>query len=360
MTPHLPTGVGIRSVGGYLPKETLDNAELEGLLDTTAAWIEERLGIYQRHIAAPHQQASDLGLEALHDALTVAGLPLTAVDLLLCGTATPDHMFPATAAAIAHKAGLNGVPCLDVNSGGCAGGVFALDVGARYVASGQYGCVAVVLTDVVTRVCATDDRTTRAIFGDGAACYLLQPCKAGRGIGTTLLRTMPEWFHTAHVRRIPSQDPHANAFSGGNVLVMNGPEVRDFALDVVPRFIHEIAAADGIDVHMADFIALHQANPRLIPKILQRVGVPTDKTLVTAASMGNTSGASVPLVLWEALKQERIRRGSIVLAVAFGSGLSMGGTVIRWCGEKDFLPTQQKTFPAAPTRFRDTEGRGTP
>ncbi|MCX4907711.1 3-oxoacyl-ACP synthase III family protein [Streptomyces sp. NBC_00878] len=338
MIPPLPTSVGIRSIGGYLPKEILDNAELEGLLDTTAAWIDERLGIHQRHIAAPDQQASDLGLAALQEALDIAGVPLRNVDLLICGTVTPDHMLPATAAAIAHKAGLNGVPCFDVNSGACAGGVFALDVGARYVASGQYRCVAVVLTDVMSRICATDDRTTRAIFGDGAACYLLQPCEAGRGIGVTLLKTMPDWYYTAHVRRSPSQDPRANLFSGDNALVMNGAEVRDFALDTIPHFIQEVAAAEGIGVDAADLIVLHQANARLIPKILRRVGVSADKTVVTAGYMGNTSGASVPLALCEALKEGRIQPGSLILAVAFGSGLSMGGTVIRWCAKEDFLP----------------------
>ncbi|WP_405469844.1 3-oxoacyl-ACP synthase III family protein [Streptomyces canus] len=338
MTLPLPAGVGIRSIGGYLPKMTVDNAELEDQLDTTAAWIEERLGIYKRHIAAPDEQASDLGLAALHDALDIAGVPLQNVDLLICGTVTPDHMLPATAAAIAYKAGCSSIPCFDINSGACAGGVFALDVGARYVASGQYRCVAVILTDVMSRICATDDRTTRAIFGDGAACYLLQPCDCGRGIGTTLLKTMPDWYYTAHVQRTPSSDPKANPFSGDNALVMNGAEVRNFALETIPRFIQEVAAAQEIDLDAADLIVLHQANARLIPKILQRVGVTPDKTVVTADRMGNTSGASVPLALREALEQGRIQPGSLILTVAFGSGLSMGGTAIRWCAEDDFAP----------------------
>ncbi|GAA1291421.1 ketoacyl-ACP synthase III [Streptomyces sanglieri] len=334
-------GVGIRAIGGYLPERVVTNAELEQSLDTTDAWIQEFIGVKTRRWSAPEEWTSDLGAAALLDACRRAGVGPESVDLVICGTYTPDHHIPATAVAIMGKLGIRDVPGFDVNSGGCPGGTFALDVGAKYVASGAYRRVAVVLADVNTKIFDPEDRTVGVIFGDGAACYLLEPTTADAGVGTTLLRSDPTGYTTAYVKREkrtwPDGSPKQSAF-GDNFAHMHGRGVRDFALDRVPGFVEELVKTNHLALEDIDLIVFHQANYRLIHVLMERLGLPVDRTMTNVQKYGNTSGAGVPLVLREALDSGRIKAGSNVVIVSFGAGMSHGGTVIRWAAEEDFGP----------------------
>lgn len=174
-TDSAPSGVGIRAIGGYLPERVVTNADLERTLDTTDAWIREFIGVRTRRWSAPDEWTSDLGAAAVLDACRRAGVAPDSIDLVICGTYTPDHHIPAAAVATMCKLGIQDVPGFDVNSGGCPGSTFALDVGAKYVALGAYRRVAVVLADVNTKIFDPEDRTVGVIFGDRAACYLLEP-----------------------------------------------------------------------------------------------------------------------------------------------------------------------------------------
>lgn len=334
-----PPGVGIRAIGGRLPERVVTNADLEEIYDTTDEWIVRHIGVRTRRWSAPDEWTCDLGAAALLDACARAGVPADSVDLVVCGTYTPDHMLPAAAVGVMRKAGIQGVPGFDVNSGGCPGGTFALDVGAKFVASGAYRRVAVVLADTTTKVFDPEDRNVGVIFGDGAACYLLEPCAPGTGVGPALLRSDPSSYETAFVPREarfwPDGSPKRSAF-GDNFTYMHGRKVRDFALDHMPAFVVELAEANGLAVDDLDLIVFHQANYRLIQTLMEKLGLPWERTVTNVEKYGNTSGAGVPLALRDAVDSGRLKRGDLVMLASFGAGMSHGGTVIRWNGEDDF------------------------
>lgn len=341
MTSTAPAfGVGIRAVGRALPERVVTNAELERRLDTTDQWIRDNIGVRTRHVAADHEGSGDLGARALLDACAEAGVDANTVDLVVCGTYTPDHMIPANAVAIMRKAGLTGATGFDVNSGGCPGGVFALDVGAKYVASGDYQRVAVVLVDVNTKAFDPTDRTVGVIFGDGAACYLLEPAVAGTGISTTVLRTDPDGYYIAYVSREPRTDaagePIKSRF-GDNFAVMVGREVRDFAMEVMPAFVAELVGKEGLTTDDVDLYLFHQANLHIIHAVLDKLGQPPSKTVTNVQDNGNTSGAGLALAVRDAVDQGRVRPGDTVVLASFGAGMSYGGVVLRWCAPTDFL-----------------------
>ncbi|MBF8193321.1 ketoacyl-ACP synthase III [Nonomuraea sp. K274] len=334
-----PFGVGIRAIGRYVPERVVTNDELAARLPTTSEWISERIGIETRRVAASDEWSSDLGAYALTDACGQTGITPDQVDLVICGTYTPDLMLPSTAVAIMRKAGVDGGAGFDVNSGGCPGAVFALDVGRRYVQSGEYARVAVVLTDVSSKLFDPEDRTVGVIFGDAAACYLLERTQAGRGISRVTLRSEPAGYWSAYVAREARAGadgrPKTSAF-GQNFTTMEGGEIRDFVLGPLPKFIESFVRDQGLEIADIDFFALHQANLRLVHGVLDTLGVPLSKTLTNIERIGNTSGASLPLVLREAMDTGRLRSGQRAVLVAFGSGLNYGAALVDWSGPADF------------------------
>jgi 3-oxoacyl-[acyl-carrier-protein] synthase-3 len=327
--------VGIRSIGVCVPENEVTNAQLVERFDTTDAWMRERLGIFSRRIAGPDEYTSDLALGAFEDACKRAAVDPASIDLLICCTSTPDHMIPAMAAMVLRKAQIRGVPGFDVNAGGCAGGLFALDVGHKYLQSGQYERVAVVVADTVAQLNDPDDRTQHAIFGDGAACYLLERCSDSPGIGQTLLGTDPERYYTAFVERVDSEG-RLNRFSGSNVTRMDGRGVKDFALSVVPELVDEVIKLAGVGLDDVKLIVTHQVNPTLVRNLISLLGQPSDKAVIVADKFGNTSGSSVVIALAEAERTGRLSPGDAVLLLGFGAGMSYGGTVVHWCGSENF------------------------
>jgi 3-oxoacyl-[acyl-carrier-protein] synthase-3 len=336
VTDRTEYAVGIRSVGRYVPETELTNADLVKRYDTSDSWLREKLGIHTRRVANADQWTSDLAVQALFDACERSGTELSEIDLLICCTGTPDHLMPATAAAVLRKAELFSTPGFDVNPGGCAGGVFALDTGAKYIMSGEYRKVAVVIADTVAQALDPADRTTNAIFGDGAGCYLLERCAPGTGVGPTLLRTRADLYYTAHTARQLPPDGLPNRFSGSNIMQMDAKGVLNFALDSLPGFAKEVVEAAGTTLDEVDLILTHQANPGLVRRLIETLGQPREKTVIVADRLGNTSGSSLVLSLAEALDTGRLRPGNRVLLLAFGAGMSYGGTVLTWCAPEDF------------------------
>jgi 3-oxoacyl-[acyl-carrier-protein] synthase-3 len=332
--------VGIRSIGKYIPTQLVTNAELADRLPTTDEWIQERIGVRTRHFAGPDEWSSDLGALALLDACEQRGLDVRALDLVICGTYTPDHMLPNTAAAIMSKVGLDGTPGFDVNSGGCPGAVFALDVGAKYVASGEYPRTAVVLTDVSSKLFDPEDRTVSVIFGDAAACYLLEPTLRTPSIGSAMLRSKSSSYWSVYAARGARRDangrPKASGF-GDNFTTMRGREIWNFVAGTIPEFITDFLAKSALTPDDIDFYAVHQANINLVHLILRSLHQPLSKTITNVGRIGNTSGASIPLVLREAAETGQLLPGQLALLVAFGGGLNYGATLVRWCGPEDFV-----------------------
>ncbi|WP_051967459.1 3-oxoacyl-ACP synthase III family protein [Kitasatospora mediocidica] len=339
--PTTSQGVGIRAIGRYLPEKVVSNADLEEILLTRDDWIRANIGVETRHMAAEGEWTSDLGTAALLDACERAGISPAELDLVICGTYTPDNMTPPTAMLVIRKSGALGATGFDVNSGACPGGVFALDIGAKYVATGQYRRVAVVMADVSTRTMDWKDPAPAVIFGDGAACYLLEACTPGRGIGRTLLRSDPSGYESVWVRREKRTRRDGSALSSGfgdNFGALDGKAVHAFAVGEVPSFIRELLDVADQATADVDLFALHQANLYIIQGILRELGVPLERTVTNIQKYGNTSGASVPLVLREAEDLGRLLPGDQVLLAAFGSGFSMGAALVRWCGPEDFEP----------------------
>ncbi|MGP3925992.1 3-oxoacyl-ACP synthase III family protein [Streptomyces sp. 8N616] len=331
---------GIREIGVYVPEREVTNQELEQTLDTTDAWIRDNIGVETRRYSDPDDWTSDLGARALLDACARAGVSPGSVDLVICGTYTPDRMLPSTAVTLMEKAGISGTPGFDVNSGGCPGSVFALEIGANFIASGAYRRVAVVLGDVNTKIFDPQDRTVAVIFGDAAACYLLEPVVSGlSGLSPARLGSEPSGQSIGYVTREPRFDENGerrHSGFGDNFTVMVGRGIRDFVLGTVPGLIEKTVADAGLSLGDIDFYALHQANRHMVHTILDTLGQPRDKTLTNIQRIGNTSGASVPLVLRDALDTNRIRRGDRLVLGAFGAGLNYGAMVARWCGPEDF------------------------
>jgi 3-oxoacyl-[acyl-carrier-protein] synthase-3 len=338
--PQCAAGVGIRSIGVCIPEAEVTNAQLVERFDTSDAWMRDTLGIFGRRVVGPDEFTSDLALGAFKDACQRAGVEPESIDLLICCTATPDHMIPAVAAMILRKAHIQGVPGFDVNAGGCAGGVFALDTGHKYISSGQYNRVAVVVADTVAQLNDPDDRTQHAIFGDGAACYLLERCSDSPGIGQSLLRTDPERYYTAFIERGSTQG-QVNRFSGSNMLRMDGKGVKKFALEVIPDFAHEVAKAGNTTLDDVKMIITHQANPGLVRRLIDGLGQPDDKTVIVADRIGNTSGSSMVIALAEAERTGKLKSGDTVLLLGFGGGMSYGGTVVHWCDDTNFAQELQ-------------------
>jgi 3-oxoacyl-[acyl-carrier-protein] synthase-3 len=332
--------VGIRSIGRYLPNRVVTNAELADRLPTTDAWIRERIGVETRCYAGSDEWSSDLGARALQDACDQAGVDVLSVDLVICGTYTPDHMLPNTASAIMSKLGMDGIPGFDVNSGGCPGAVFALDVGAKYVASGEYPRTAVVLTDVSSKLFDPEDRTVSVIFGDAAACYLLEPTAGAPSIGSAQLRTMASSYSSVYAARESRRDAAGERKSSGfgdNYTTMRGHEIWNFVAGTIPDFMRTCLAKAGMTPDDVDFFAIHQANINLVELILRELEQPLTKTVTNIAQVGNTSGASIPLVLREAADAGLLRPGQLAMLTAFGGGLNYGCSLIRWCGPDDFV-----------------------
>lgn len=335
-----PLGVGIRTIGQYLPERVVTNADLEQMFETSDEWITKNIGIRSRRFAAEGDTSATMGAKALLDACNRSGIDPDSVDLVICGTLTPDVMTPATAVAVMRHAGLTQAVAFDVNSGGCAGSVVALDVAAKFVRSGAYRRVAVVLADTMTKVLDPTDRMTAVLFGDAAACYLVEPTVPASGIGTTVLRNDPDGFFSIYISRDPVTDAEGRAVQSGfgqNFARMVGRDVRKFVLENIPGFVHKLAKEEGLAPEDLDMLVLHQANRRIVEGIMDALQLPYDKTSINVDRLGNTSAAGAVLALREAVDAGRITPGDRVMLVSFGSGLTTGGVMMRWCGPEDFL-----------------------
>jgi 3-oxoacyl-[acyl-carrier-protein] synthase-3 len=315
----------LAGVGGYLPERVLTNDELARTLETSDAWITERTGIRQRHIAGPKETAAFMGTEAARTALADAGAAPAEVDAIILATSTPDQAFPATALRVQAALGVPGGFGFDL-SAACAGFIYALSVADGLIRAGQVRGVLVIGSEVYSRILNWQDRGTCVLFGDGAGAVFL---RAGEGSGTD--------------RGILSTHLHAQGTQGdilyvdGAVgrpdrpghLVMNGREVFRHAVTRLAEAVDEALAANGLTRGDVDWLVPHQANLRIIEAMGRKLGLPAERIVVTVDRHANTSAASVPLALAEAWHDGRIRRGDLVLLEALGGGLTWGSALVR-------------------------------
>jgi 3-oxoacyl-[acyl-carrier-protein] synthase-3 len=318
----------VRGVGSALPKRVVTNQEMESLVDTTDEWIVQRTGIRQRYIAGEGETTASLGEAAARAALVHAGVEASEIDLIVLATSTPDNTFPASAVNIQNRLGIHRGAAFDIQAV-CSGFVYAMATADLYIRGGMARRVLVIGAETFSRILDWKDRTTCVLFGDGAGAVVLE---AAEGEGTTA----DQGILTAHLR---SDGAHKDKLyvDGGpsttgtaGVLHMEGREVFKHAVGMITDVIYDAFSATGLSAADIDWLVPHQANIRIIEGSAKKLGIPMDKVVVTVDQHGNTSAASIPLALDQAVRDGRVKRGDVVLLEAMGGGFTWGSVLLRW------------------------------
>jgi 3-oxoacyl-[acyl-carrier-protein] synthase III len=318
----------IRGVGAHLPKRVMTNEDLSRLVDTSDAWIRERTGIEQRHIADEGELTSDLGIAASRQALVRAGIDPVDIDLVVCATSTPDRTFPATGVRIQHGLGITKGAAFDVQAV-CSGFVYALAIADNFLKAGQFKRAVVVGAETFSRILDWTDRGTCVLFGDGAGAVVLEAqtqlgSRDDRGILATRICSDGRFEELLYV----DGGPGSTKTTGH--LRMNGREVFRHAVQKISGVIEETLVMTGYAPDEVDLYVPHQANKRILDGIAHRLHIPPDKVVFTLAKHGNTSAASIPLALNQAFEDHRLAEGKLVLMEAMGGGLTWGAALARW------------------------------
>ena len=314
--------------GGYLPERIVTNAELAERLDTSDEWIVQRTGIRQRHIVAPGELTSDLARKAAERALAQAGVSGAELDLIVLATATPDNTFPATATRLQAQLGMTRGCAFDVQAV-CSGFIYALATADNFIRAGQARTALIVGAETFSRILDWQDRGTCVLFGDGAGALVLRGFRAEGapnepGILSTHLHSDGRGYGILYVDGGPS----STATSG--FLRMEGKEVFRHAVHRLAEVVDEALAANRLNARDLDWLVPHQANRRIIDSMAKKLNLPPSKVVITIDRHANTSAASVPLALAEAVADGRIEPGHLVLMEAMGGGLTWGAALARW------------------------------
>jgi len=323
--------VGILGLGSYLPPKVVTNHDLERFLDTTDEWIQTRTGIRERRIAEKGTPTSDLASEASKVALKDAHLTATDIDLIICATTSPDMLFPSTACVIQSKIGAR-CPAFDLNAA-CSGFPYALTVGDALIRAGTYRQILIIGAEVISAFLNWKDRSTCVLFGDGAgACVLGRAVEKGNVILSTFLGSDGD---QADLLKLPAGGsaipPTKETIDKGlHYLQMEGSEVFKSAVKSMGDAVSEVITKAGFKLEDIDCLIPHQANLRILNAVANRTGLPREKVFVNLDRYGNMSAASTVVALDEAAKSGALRKGSLVVLVAFGSGFTWAATAIRW------------------------------
>ena len=318
----------IRGVGGYLPEKVLTNAELATMVDTTDEWIQQRVGIKERHIAAEGQFTSDLAVEAAKKAMAAAGVTADDIDLIIVATTTPDYTFPSAATLVQMKLGMHHGMAFDIQAV-CSGFVYAVATADSYLKNGLGTRALVIGAETFSRLLDWTDRGTCVLFGDGAGAVVMdlatpEEYAAGRGVLASALRSDGHHWEKLYVDGGPS-----STGSTGHVR-MQGAEVFRHAVGKITDVVYSALEQAGKTVGDLDWFVPHQANRRIIDGAGQKLGLPPEKVVVTVDLHANTSAASVPLALSVAVGDGRIKPGDLVMLEAMGGGFTWGASLIRW------------------------------
>ncbi len=314
--------------GSYLPSRVLTNADLVDMVDTSDAWIAQRTGITERHIAAPGELTSDLALHAARAALDAAALDPKEIDLIVLGTATPDNTFPASAVTVQAGLGITQGVAFDVQAV-CSGFVFALATADNFLKNGAFKHALVIGAETFSRILDWKDRTTCVLFGDGAGAIVLRAEPApnsqnSRGVLATSLRSDGRYKDKLYVDGGPSSTGTAGH------LRMEGRDVFRHAVAGTGDAVESVFGATGYAAGDVDWFVPHQANQRIIDGAANRLGIAPEKVISTVERHGNTSAASIPLALDAAILDGRIKPGDLVLLQAVGGGFTWGAALVRW------------------------------
>ncbi|AZR82544.1 MULTISPECIES: beta-ketoacyl-ACP synthase III [Piscirickettsiaceae] len=317
----------IIGTGGYLPEKVMTNADLEKMVDTSDEWIRERTGIEERRIAAEGQTTCDLAEQASLQALEMAGVTPQELDLILVATTTPDKIFPSTATLLQARLGNHGAPAFDLQAV-CTGFVYALSVADQYIKTGMVKRALVVGAETLSRITNWEDRNTCVLFGDGAGAVVLEASEE-TGILSTHIHADGQYEELLHVPSGPSKVPQTDEIAE-RTMSMKGNEVFKIAVNTLSQIASETLNANQMEKTDLDWLVPHQANSRIIKATARKLRLGDDQTVMTVSKHANTSSASIPLALNEAVRDGRIQKNQVVLLEAFGGGFTWGSALLRF------------------------------
>jgi len=323
--------VQILGWGKALPERVLTNDDLSRMVDTSDGWIRERTGILERRIAGEGETTASLAIEAARRALERAGFDPVDLDLIIVATMTPEHLFPATACLVQDALGALRAAAFDL-SAGCTGFIYGLALATQGIQAGAYDHALVIGAETLSRIVDWQDRRTCVLFGDGAGAALLGTSSASGGVLTTLLGADGSGAELLILPAGGSRHPATpeTTANGMHYLQMDGRKVFRFATRIIPQATREALDRVGLPLEHLELLIPHQANQRIIEASAQRLGLPLDRIFTNLERYGNTSTASIPIALCEALEAGRVQAGDHLVLVGFGAGLTWGAAVIEW------------------------------
>ncbi|MFC1742541.1 beta-ketoacyl-ACP synthase III [Candidatus Riflebacteria bacterium] len=324
--------VNILGTGSYVPPKILTNKDLEKLVETSDEWIRTRTGIRERHIVDPEVATSDLALKAGSEALKHAGVKAEEIDMVILSTITPDYSFPATASIVAHRLGCQKAAAFDLEIA-CSGFVYGLSVASQFIQTGMYKNVLVIGAECNSRIMDFNDRNTCIIFGDGAGAVVVGRGQPGYEIMSQYLRSDGGELHSAIIRETGGcREPltEENIGQRRHFISMDGKATFKFAIRAMEEASLKALELANLKPKDIDYMVPHQANIRILESAAKRLELPMEKVLVNMDKYGNTVAASIGIVLDEAVKAKKIKKGDTLLLVAFGAGLSWASTILRW------------------------------
>ncbi|WP_267384134.1 beta-ketoacyl-ACP synthase III [Cyanobacterium sp. uoEpiScrs1] len=324
--------IAITGCGSSIPPQVITNDDLSRLVDTSDEWIQTRTGIGRRHLASPDTSLSDISAQAAQEAITMAGLTPRDIDLIILATSTPDDLF-GSAAKVQHLLGASNAVAFDLTAA-CSGFVFALITAAQFIRTGVYQRVVVIGADILSRWMDWSDRNTCVLFGDGAGAVVCQATLREDCLLGFDMYSDGKQHHSLNLSYKGQQKTlkeKVNISQGSyHPITMNGREVYRFAVVKVPEVIERALVRAGISSEEIDWLILHQANQRIIHAVAQRLDIPSEKVIANLEECGNTSAASIPIALDEAVRDGRIKMGDIIASSGFGAGLTWGAVIFRW------------------------------
>jgi 3-oxoacyl-[acyl-carrier-protein] synthase III len=322
----------ISGTGMYVPDKILNNYDLEKIIDTTDEWIRTRTGMFERHIASEDQAASDLAYQASLKALENADLKAKSIDMIIVGTISNDYPFPSTACILQTKLGIKNFPAFDV-SAGCTGWIYAANIAKQYIENGVAENILIVGVEILSKIVNWNDRNTCVLFGDGAGATIIsraEPSDISRFIDTELSADGSNYdllIQQAGGSRMPaSQESIDNNL---HTVYMEGNKIFKLAVRSMHSACETVLKRNHLDAKSIDWLITHQANMRIIESLGKKLHIDTDKVIVNIEKYANTSSATIPMALDEALRSGKIRRGDLVLLASFGAGLTSGSLLLR-------------------------------
>jgi 3-oxoacyl-[acyl-carrier-protein] synthase-3 len=325
-------GEVVRSIflgcGSYLPERILSNDEISTFLDTSDEWIYQRTGIHQRHIAGNGETTASMAIASARQALSAANITADDLDVIIVASTTPDKTLPATAVYVQKALQANSAFAFDIQAV-CAGFIYAITIADSFISSNRAKVVLVIGSETMSRVLDWKDRSTSILFGDGSGAVVL---KASSGNGTLQDRgiLVTKLCSDGNLSEILCSDGGVSTTQSSGFLRMKGPEVFRHAVKNLTDVAKKIMDDLDISAEDIDLVIPHQANARIIKNFLENLGIPFEKSIITLSEQANTSAASIPLAIYNALQKNRLKKGNLVLIVALGSGMAWGGAILRW------------------------------